>query len=82
MHEECLKGTEGTAESGYLWTVMKIGWRVGIFLYLNNSVGHVQSFILRVYHFCNLKSFMSHSMLVREPQMIKNQILVKAHFNK
>lgn len=58
MHEECLKDTEGTVESGSLWRVLKIGWRVGIFLYLNNSEGHIQFyFILRVYPFL-IKNFL------------------------
>ena len=52
----------GTVESGYLWGVMKIEWRVGTSLYLNNSEGHVQFFILRVYHFYNT-NFKRHSML-------------------
>lgn len=63
MHEECLKDIEGTVDSGYLWRVLKIRWRVGIFLYLNNSEGHIQFFFnIESLSFYNKKIFKRHSM--------------------
>lgn len=62
MHEECLKDTEGAVESGYLCRVLKIGWRVRMSLYLNNSEEHIQFFILRLYHFYKKMFFNRHSM--------------------
>lgn len=62
MHEECLKDTEGTVESGNLWRVLKIGWRVGIFLFIQFRRAYTILFYIESVSFYNKNFFKRHSM--------------------